>query len=98
MKECAPNSLLCYYTENNVSERAEAVVRIFFFSIWVFFHEYSRITGLQMKGEGIPLTPQYQFQPLHRQLDITWANTAESSPVHIGSNLNQPGKPLVSEH
>ena len=24
-----------------------------FFSIWVFFHEHSRITGLQGKGEGI---------------------------------------------
>ena len=28
-----------------------------FFSIWVFFYEHSRITGLQGKGEGISLTP-----------------------------------------
>ena len=26
---------------------------LFFFSIWVFFHEHSRITGLQGNGEGI---------------------------------------------
>ena len=29
----------------------------FFFSIWVFFHEHSRFTGQQGKGEGIYLTP-----------------------------------------
>ena len=28
IKACAPNNLLCYYTENDVSTRAEAVVRI----------------------------------------------------------------------
>ena len=57
-----------------------------FFSIWVFFHEYSRITGLQGKGEGISLTPHYHFHPLHRHLDISRAITAESSPLHIDSN------------
>ena len=35
--------------------------------MWVFFHEHSRITGLQGKGEGISLTPNYHFHPLHRQ-------------------------------
>ena len=38
----------------------------FFFSIWTFFHNHSRITGLQGKGEGISLTPHYHFHPLHR--------------------------------
>ena len=61
-----------------------------FFSIWVFFHECSRITGLLWKGEGIPSTPLYHFHPLHRQLDITWATTAESSPLHIASSRNVP--------
>ena len=32
-----------------------------FFSIWVFFHEHSQITGLQGKGEGISLTPHHHF-------------------------------------
>ena len=36
-----------------------------FLSIWVFFHEHSRTTGLQGKGEGISLTPHYHFHPLH---------------------------------
>ena len=41
---------------------------IILFSILVFFHEHSRITGLQGKGEGISLTPHYHFHPLHRHL------------------------------
>ena len=53
------------------------------FSIWVFFHEHSRFTGHQGKGEGIYLTPLYHFHPLHRHLDISRAITAESSPLHI---------------
>ena len=59
----------------------------FFFSIWVFFYEHSRITGLQGKGEGISLTPQYHFHPLHRHLDISRAFTAESSPLHIVTSI-----------
>ena len=66
---------------------------IFFnFFIWVFFHVHSRITGLQGKGESISLTPHYHFHPLHRHLDINQAITAESSPLHIGSNRTQTGK------
>ena len=67
---------------------ANAAIRIyninnFFLSFWVFFYKHSRITGLQRKGEGISLTPHYQFHPLHRHLDIRRAITAESSPLHI---------------
>ena len=58
-------------------------IYIFYFSIWVFFHEHSRITRLQAIGENISLTPQHHFHPLHRHLDISWAITAERSPVHI---------------
>ena len=35
-----------------------------FFSVWVFFHEHSRFTGQQGKGEGISLTTLYHFHPL----------------------------------
>ena len=55
-------------------------------SIWVFFHDHSRITGLQGKREGISLAPHYHFHPPHRHLDISRAITAESSPLHIGSS------------
>ena len=52
-----------------------------FFSIWVFFHEHSRITGLQGKRECISLTPHYHFHRLHRHLGISRAITVESSPL-----------------
>ena len=54
-----------------------------FFSIWVFFHNHSRITGLQGKGEGVSLTHDYHFHPLHRNLHISRTITAENSPLHI---------------
>ena len=65
--------------------------KLFFFSMWVFFHERSRITGLQGKGEGISLTPHYHFHPLHRHLDISRAITAESSPLHIAISRTRTG-------
>ena len=51
---------------------------LLFFSIWVFFHEHSQITGLQGKEESIPLTTHDHFHPLHRQLDMGQAITALS--------------------
>ena len=69
----------------------KSLTSYFFFSIWFFFHELSRITGLQWKGEGISLTPHYHFHPLHRHLDISRTITAGSSPLHIASSRNQTG-------
>ena len=63
----------------------------FFFSILVFFHEHSRFTGQQGKGEGIYLTPLYHFHPLHGHLDISRAITAESSPLHIAGSRTRTG-------
>ena len=63
----------------------------FFFSVWVFFHNHSRITELQGKGAGILLTPHYHFQPLHRHLAISRAIIAESSPLHIDSSRTRTG-------
>ena len=63
---------------------------VFFFCL-VFFHEHSLITGLQGKGEGISLTPQYHFHPLHRHLDVSRAITAESLPLHITSSRTRTG-------
>ena len=56
---------------------------LIFFFYWVFFHEHSRIVGLQGKGEGISLAPHYNFYPLHRHLDISRAIFAESSPLQL---------------
>ena len=62
-----------------------------FFSIWVFFHDHLRTTGLQGKREGISLTPHYHFHPLHRHLDINWVIATESSRLHIGSSRTRTG-------
>ena len=56
------------------------------FSIWVFFHEYSRIAGQQEKGEAISLISICHFHLLHRHLDISRAIAAESSPLHVASS------------
>ena len=69
----------------------KGVLKSFIFSIGVFFHNDSRIAGLQAKGEGISLTPHYHFHPLHRHLGISRRITAESSPLHICSSRTQTG-------
>ena len=62
-----------------------------FFSIWVFFYDHARITGLQGKGEGIFLSPHYHFHPLHRHFGISRVINAEGSPLHIGSSRTRTG-------
>ena len=73
-------SLFLHVVEHNV---------LFFFSIWLFPHEYSQFTGQQMEGETISLYPFYRFQPLHRHLDISLVIAAENSPLRIASSQNR---------
>ena len=61
------------------------------FSIWIFFHEHSRMRGLQGKREGISLTPHCHFHPLHWRLDINRVIAAGSSPLPIGSRRSRIG-------
>ena len=79
------STILTYLNTNSIENLCFFVFAFVFFTISVFFHEHSRITGLQGKGECISLTPHYHFQPLHRHLNISRAITAESSPLHIVS-------------
>ena len=79
------------WTRNKIVMRTKLQQAFFFFSIGVFFHEHSRSTGQQGKGEGIYLTPLYHFHPLHRNLDISRAITAESSPLHIAGSRTRTG-------
>ena len=39
--------------------------------------------------KGISLTSLYQFQPLHRHLEISWAITAEGSSLDISRSQNR---------
>ena len=74
-----------------ISDAGIPCLFLFFFSIWVFFHEHSRFTGQQGKGEGIYLTTVYHFHPLHRHLDIRQVITAERLPLHIASSQTRTG-------
>ena len=56
-------------------------------SIWVLFHENSRITGLQGKRGNTSLAPHYHFHPLYRHLDMSRTITGESSPLNIVAGL-----------
>ena len=67
------------------------ILKLLFPYLWVFFHEHSRIKGLQEEEEGISLNPHYHFHPLHGRLDISRAVTAESSPLHIASSQTRAG-------
>ena len=58
----------------------------FFLSFWLYFHEHSRFTGQQGKGEPISLTCLYYFQPLQRHLDISWEIIAEKNSWQPDSN------------
>ena len=55
----------------------------------IFFHECSRFTGLQRKGETISLTSLYHFHSIHRH--ISRSITAECSPLHIACSRIQVG-------
>ena len=88
-----PPVVTLYLYKSTAWSCVEYSCNFFFFSIWVFFHEHSRFTEQQGKGEGIYLTPLYHFHPLHRHLDISRPTAAESSPLQPDSNR----EPLVSE-
>ena len=88
------NHIACYYqtaTRWYLQPWRIAILLTVFFSIQVFFHEHSRFTGQQEKGEAISLTTLYHFHLLHRCLDISRAITTGRSPLHIGSSRTRTG-------
>ena len=93
LKATKSQNVLTYkFTINQVLLLATySFIQPYFFAFWVFFHEHSRITGLQRKGEDISLTPHYHFHPLHTNLDISRVITAEGSPLHIASSRTRTG-------
>ena len=68
-------------------------VRSIFFSLWIFFHDHSQITGLQGKGVGISLTSHYHFQPFHRHLEISRAINVERLTLHIPGDWTRTNNP-----
>ena len=84
--ECEIFRLLLKHVSDHLSVLFQFVwLHIFFFYLGFLSRTFTnhRTAG---EGEGISLTPHYHFHPLHRQLDISRAITAESSPLHIASS------------
>ena len=84
--ECEIFRLLLKHVSDHLSVLFQFVwLHIFFFYLGFLSRTFTnhRTAG---EGEGISLTPHYHFHPLHRHLDISWAITAESSPLHIASS------------
>ena len=67
MKELRHFSPIILQNSVLTCRKAEIAFFLFvcFFSIWIFFHKYSRVTGQQGKGEAISLYPFYHFHPFH---------------------------------
>ena len=62
---------------------------LFFCSIWLLFHKYSRFTGQQVKWEFVSLYLFYHFHPLHRHLDIIWVIVADRLPLRMAGSRNR---------
>ena len=78
------------YTESLFLHAVKHNLFVFcFFSIWLFFQEYSRFTRQQVKGKAISLYPFYHFQPLCRHLDIRWVIDADSVLLCRTGSLNR---------
>ena len=82
---------------NSLDIRSKILRRSHFFSIWVFFHDHSRITGPQGKGKGISLSPQYHFHPLHRHLRDQPGDYNRELTSAQSEQPHSSGEPLDSE-
>ena len=89
--KCTQNYQKISRIKLSLSANFSAFFCLFNSSMWVFFHEHSRITGLHEKEGSISLTPRYYSHPLHRHLGISWAIAAESSRLHVASSRTGTG-------
>ena len=64
---------------------------LFFFSLWVFFHEHLRFTGQQGKWEAISFNSSLQLLPAS-QTFRHFPRTAQSSLLYIASSWTIPLK------
>ena len=77
-----------------MESKSNLVITVFvFFSVWVFFHKLSRITGMQGEEEGISLTPHYHFHPLPNQPGDYCRELTSAHSLQPDSNQ----EPLVSQ-
>ena len=84
-------------TQETVNPKAHVIIKIKKPNFFFFFYHLGFLSrtftnqGQQGKGEGISLTPDYHFHPLHRHLGISRAISAEISPLHIANSRTRTG-------
>ena len=59
-------------------------------------YQHLRFTEQQGNGEAISLNPPYQFQLLHRHIEITLEITVGSSALHIVNSRTRTGNPDIT--
>ena len=80
--------ILRKFTLSCCKEKSDVFV---YFSIWVFFHEYSQFTGKQRKGEAFSFFFFYNFHSPHKHLDISRVIATKSSPLRIAGSWRRTG-------
>ena len=85
MKELRRSSLIMLRKSVLTCREAELA---FFFSIWVFFHQYHDPQDTAEKG-GVSLYPFYHFHQLQKHLGVIQVVAAESTPLRIAGNRTQ---------
>ena len=81
-------TLFTYHTPKVCSYMLQSRIH-FFFPIWVFFNEYSRLVRQQGKGKDLSLCPFYHFPSLHRHLVISRVIAAGSSPRRVAASCTR---------
>ena len=77
-----PKTLFTYHSSKTCSHMLCRRIRFFYLG---FFHEYSRFTGQQRKGEATFLTAPHHFHLL-QNLDIGWFIAAKNIPLRIAGS------------
>ena len=70
-----------------------STIQLIFFLSGFFFRDYSPITGLQGKEEGISLTFHNHFHLLYRHLDISQTISAGRSSLRVVRSWARAGNP-----
>ena len=71
---------------------------LFFFSIWVFFHEHSLFTGQHGKGEGYLFNSSLLLPPASQTLRNQPGNCCIELTSAHSQQPDSSREPLVSEH
>ena len=67
-----------YFSDIVKLYNSKYLIVMYFYSIWIYFHEHPLLAGQQGKGKAISLTSLYHFNLLQRLSDISQTISAPS--------------------